>query len=250
MGEIAAVHDPSRLEVVEILFDLDGTLIDSIAAVELAWKQWATVESVELSGTLAFHGRTARDIVASLVPASRVAAAVERLSEFEQHPQVPVVVRLGAAELLAALPAERWAIVTSAARPVALARLAAAGLAAPKLLISGDDVTYGKPHPEPYRAGRRLSTTSAAAVAFEDTVAGLRSARAAGCITVGVLGTEPADQLRDYADAIVNSLADVAVTSIGESIVLTLTLATEHRHNATTETAYVGSEEGQESDDV
>ncbi|MGV8911728.1 MAG: HAD-IA family hydrolase [Rhodoglobus sp.] len=240
----------SRVEAVEILFDLDGTLIDSIAAVELAWKQWATVESVELSATLAYHGRTARDIVASLVPESRVAAAVENLSEFEQHPQVPVLVRPGVTELLAALPAERWAIVTSAARPVALARLAAAGLVAPKLLISGDDVTNGKPHPEPYRAGRRLSTMSGAAVAFEDTVAGLRSARAAGCITVGVLGTEPADQLRKHADAIVNSLADVAVASVGESIVLTLTPTTEHRYNAAIATAFVGSEEGQRSDDV
>jgi sugar-phosphatase len=250
MGAIAAVNDPSRLEVVEVLFDLDGTLIDSIAAVELAWKQWAVVESVELSETLSFHGRTARDIVASLVPADRVVQAVERLSEFEQHPQVPVVVRPGAAELLAALPAERWAIVTSAARPVALARLAAAGLASPELLISGDDVTNGKPHPAPYTAGRRRSTTRGAAVAFEDTVAGLRSARAAGCITVGVLGTEPPEQLRDFADAIVSSLADVAVTSVGESIVLTLTLATENRDNTTTEAAIVNFEEGQEPHDV
>jgi sugar-phosphatase len=238
------MHNPKSLRVDEILFDLDGTLIDSIPAVEEAWRQWAAAESVDIGENPGFHGRTARDIVASLVSPDRVTAAVERLSVLEQNPQLPVPIRPGVIELLAALPVERWAIVTSAARLVALARLAVAGLAVPSLLISGDDVTDGKPHPEPYFAGRRRPELGASAVAFEDTVTGLRSARAAGCITVGVLGTQPAELLAEYADAVVGSLADVAVVSIGESIVLSLALAREQEDDTTPGQTRAGTEKG------
>jgi sugar-phosphatase len=70
----------------------------------------------------------------------------------------------------------------------------------------------GKPDPEPFRLGRRHEGV---AIAFEDTVAGLRSARGAGCVTVGVIGTTPVDELRPYADHLVASLEAVSVESSG-----------------------------------
>lgn len=196
----------------EVFFDLDGTLIDSIAAVEHAWRQWAGSERIELPQGAALHGRTVLDLVSHLVPADEIPGAVARLTELEKHPQLPVPARPGAIELISALPAGRWAIVTSAARPVALARLAAAGLPVPPVLVTGDDVMHGKPAPDPYLAGRRRQSGDVLPVAFEDTVIGLRSARAAGCLAVGVPGTTTVGELRGHADALVASLSDVTVT--------------------------------------
>lgn len=194
----------------EVLFDLDGTLIDSIAAVEHGWRLWAESERIELPQGAALHGRTVLDLVSHLVPADEIPGAVARLTDLEKHPQLPVPALPGAIELISALPAGRWSIVTSAARPVALARLAAAGLPVPPVLVTGDDVMYGKPAPDPYLARRQ--TGDAPPVAFEDTVIGLRSARAAGCLTVGIPGTATVRELRGHADALVASLSDVTVT--------------------------------------
>ncbi|WP_309082136.1 HAD-IA family hydrolase [Zhihengliuella sp.] len=201
-----------RLTVEEILFDMDGTLIDSIAAVEAAWRSWAAEFDVAMAPGVAFHGRTAADLVASLVPGERFRAALERLEALERVPACPVLPLPGALELLARLPPERWSIVTSAARPVAVARLAAAGVPLPARLVTGDDVEHGKPSPAPFLAGR-LGTGPA--VAFEDTVAGLASARAAGCATVGIIGTYPVEELRAHADHVIEDLAAVTVAASG-----------------------------------
>lgn len=202
-----------ELRAAELLFDLDGTLIDSIPAVEHAWRMWAAAESIAVPSGMAFHGRTAFDLVSSLVPAPRVGGALDRLTKLEERPAVPVPVMPGALELISAIAPGHWAIVTSAARPVALARLAAAGMPLPEVFVTGDDVTHGKPHPEPYLAGVRRATKATPAVAFEDTVAGLRSARAAGCLTVGIVGTSALDELLAHADVVIRSLVDVSVVS-------------------------------------
>lgn len=201
----------ATVRAVELLFDMDGTLIDSIAAVEAAWKTLAKEHDVEVPSGANFHGRTAADLIESLVPENRAREALSRLEELENSPGAPVVVLPGTPELLAALPPGRWSIVTSAARSVALARLTAAGLALPKVLVTGDDVEFGKPNPEPYRMARRHSGT---AVAFEDTVAGLQSARSADCTAVGIVGTATADELAPYADYLIESLASVKVVKI------------------------------------
>lgn len=199
-----------------MLFDLDGTLVDSVAAIEDAWRMWAEAESTRLPVGGSFHGRTAFDLVSSLLPADRVADGLTRLTEIETNPRLPVPAAPGARQLLDALPAGRWAVVTSAARPVASARLRAGGIPMPELLVSGDDVVHGKPAPDPYLAGRRLVSAGVAPVAFEDTVAGLRSARAAGCLTVGVVGTVTGDELAGAADAVIESLCDVSIAGWDE----------------------------------
>lgn len=201
------------VEVSELLFDMDGTLVNSIPAVEHAWREWAAEAGVELPEILSFHGRTARDLVASFVTADQVDAAVDRLNELESTSTEPIPTTPGALELIASLPAERWAVVTSAALPVAKARLAAGRIPLPTHLITGDIVERGKPDPEPFRKGQR---NEGQAIAFEDTVAGLTSARGAGCLTVAIIGTMTADELRDHADYVVPDLTAVTVESAVE----------------------------------
>jgi sugar-phosphatase len=214
---VTAVHPPAlasprRIEVDELLFDMDGTLVNSIPAVEHAWREWAREEGFELPDTLGFHGRTAFELVRGFVAAERVAHAVRRIDELESTSTQPIPTMPGALSLIESLPRDRWAIVTSASRVVAHARLTAGSIPLPDHLVTGSDVVNGKPDPEPFRLGRR---NEGVAIAFEDTVAGLRSARGAGCVTVGIIGTTSVDELRAHADYVVDSLASVSVESSG-----------------------------------
>ena len=204
-------------QAAELLFDMDGTIIDSIAAVEHAWHRWALMEGIEPPSTADFHGRTAADIVSSLLPPERFEAGLKALNELERQPEVPIPMLPGALELIQSLPTNRWSIVTSATGSVALARLEHSGLPLPTLLITADAVTRGKPDPEPYVKGARWTSDALPAVAFEDTIAGLRSAKAAGCLTVGVTGTHAFEELQPYADAVVESLADVSAHWVEEN---------------------------------
>lgn len=207
----------------ELIFDMDGTLIDSIAAVEAAWSTLVEEEGISFPPGAGLHGRTAADIVRPLVSAERFSAVMDRLEELETTLTAPVIALPGAADLLSRLPGERWSIVTSAARRVALTRLAAAGLRIPTLLVTGDDVARGKPDPEPYRAGKRYSGR---AMAFEDTALGLQSAAEAGCITVGIIGTASTGELQPHADFLIDSLASVFAEPGGhDSLRVTLQLA-------------------------
>lgn len=210
-SEVSA--EACEIRVSEVLFDMDGTLVDSIPAVEHAWREWAGEEGHALPDALSFHGRTARELVRAFVPEHRVSNAVDRLNELESTSTQPVPAMRGALALLSHIPEDRWSIVTSAAREVARARIAAGGIPVPQHLVTGDDVTLGKPSPEPFLQGKRHGGT---AIAFEDTVAGLRSARAAGCITVGVVGTHLAADLYEHADYVIADLTAVTVAGVHE----------------------------------
>src|SRR5699024_7345900 len=145
------------------------------------------------------HGRTARDMVTGAgVPAHLVDQGVERLSEIESRPGQVLSLMSGTGALLAALPAERWGVVTSARRRVSDARLAAAVVVDPHFRVTGDDVERGKPDPEPFRLGTEILHAGLAAAgvaqapvpappsAVEDSPAGTRSAMGAGGRTIPV----------------------------------------------------------------
>ncbi|AXG76924.1 HAD family hydrolase [Streptomyces paludis] len=195
-----------------LLFDNDGTLVSSLASVTRCWSRWAQEYGVtpEDFARVGLHGRPAAEIVADLVPAAGVAAAVARIEQLEVDDVAGGVELLpGTAELLAALPAERWAVVTSAGRRLAEARLAEAGIR-PKTLITADDITRGKPDPEPYLLGAaRLGVDPARCVVFEDAPAGLASARAAGMRSVALTTTHERAEL--LADLVVPDLSALSV---------------------------------------
>lgn len=194
-----------------VLFDLDGTLVNSVPAVERSWRTWAIEEGIPGGETFAVpHGTPARVVVGQLVADERVSAAVARITELELEDEDGIVLLPGAAEALATL-AGRCAIVTSSTDALAAQRVRATGLVLPETVVTADAVTHGKPHPEPYLLGaERLGVDPARCLVVEDAPAGLAAGQAAGCTTLAVLGTHSPDGLE--ADAVVSDLSHVTFT--------------------------------------
>jgi sugar-phosphatase len=201
-----------KIRAQALLFDNDGTLVSSLDSVRRCWTRWAGEYGItaERFGQVELHGRPAVEIAADLLPADVVPQAVARIERLEVE-DVPGGVELlpGTEDFLAALPADRWAVVTSATRRLAEARLDAVGIL-PKTLIAADDITRGKPDPEPYLLGARaLGVDPAACVVFEDAPAGLAAGRAAGMTTVALATTHQAHELD--ADLVVRDLSALSV---------------------------------------
>lgn len=219
---VADLRRGEPIPVAGALFDMDGTLVDSIPAVEDAWRRWAAEHDVPAPGA-EMHGKTARAVVVgSGLPPERHVAAEDRLVEIEARPGQVLSPLPGARALIESLPAGQWGIVTSASRPVALARFAATGMREPEFRITGDDVAHSKPAPEPFEKGTRELRTrghEGAVLAFEDTVAGATSARDAGCLTIAVLGTAERAELEHTAHLVVDSLEQICVEVVEGRIV-------------------------------
>ena len=165
------------------LFDMDGTLLSSILAAERAWSAWAQRHGLDVTDFLpSIHGlRTAEAMRLLNAPGHdpEVEAAAIVVAEMEDMEGVAEIA--GAAVFLASLPADRWAIVTSAPRALALRRLAAAGLPLPALIVTSEDVQHGKPAPDCFLlAARRMGVKIENCLVFEDAPAGIAAAEAAG----------------------------------------------------------------------
>ena len=202
-----------------VLFDMDGTLVDSTRSVQRSWVHWAGEYGVPLERLQGWHGVPAKQIVATVVadPALHE-AALARIEQIEVEDAGSGIVALpGAAAALAALPAGRAAIVTSCTEPLAHARIATSGLAAPAVVVTASDVTVGKPDPEPFLLGaHRLGVDPARCLVVEDAPAGLASGRAAGARTLAVTTTHPAADLD--ADVVVGTLADVVLVAAPDGV--------------------------------
>ena len=179
---------PVELAAPGLLFDNDGVLVDSDAAVVTSWSRWALEHDLDPAGVLAVvHGRRAADTVADLVTGPRRAEAAALIDRYELEDAEKTPAVAGAAELLASLPREVWAVVTSGTPALATARLRAAGLPLPGAMVTGHDVRTGKPDPEGYLLGaRRLGLRPEETVVLEDAPAGIAAGRAAGARVVGV----------------------------------------------------------------
>jgi mannitol-1-/sugar-/sorbitol-6-phosphatase len=200
-----------------VLFDMDGTLIDSTPVVVRSWVTWALERGIDPKRLEGHHGVPAAQIVRGLVPEADVESAIARINALEIADVDDITVLPGAAEAVAALPEGRRAIVTSCTRPLAAARIEAAGLLAPSVVVTADDVPTGKPDPAPYLLGaRRLGVDPADCLVVEDAPSGLVSARTAGAATLAVTTTTPADQLD--ADAVVGTLADIRFAADADGV--------------------------------
>jgi HAD superfamily hydrolase (TIGR01509 family) len=181
-----------------VLLDMDGTLVESDAAVERAWRAWAREYGLAEDDSLALaHGRPAESTARHLLPAlddDAVLMAAQRQLDLQYDDLSDVSATLGANELLAVVADRQlpWAVVTSADVRLARARLGAAGIA-PPVLVTVEDVTAGKPDPEGYLlAARRLGVVPRQCLVVEDSEPGIEAGRAAG-MTVAALRGFPAD---------------------------------------------------------
>lgn len=170
------------LPVDGVLFDCDGVLVDSLEPAADAWDSWSRRYAPDYDFRSQMeHGVRARDVIATLVGADVLEEAIAALDHAELTNASATAEILGAVDLTRSLPADRWAVVTSATRELARRRLTAAGHPAQRFLIAADDVTRGKPDPEPYlRGAEALGLDPAACAVLEDAPAGIRAARAAG----------------------------------------------------------------------
>lgn len=192
----------TRFSALALLFDMDGTLVDSTVSVERVWGNWAESHGVSFAEVAhRMHGRRALDIMRDLVPPGvDPEVEVEIVNHNELVDTDGIVAIRGAAELLASLPPRAWALVTSAQLPLASARMGAGGLSLPEVVVTADDIAQGKPNPACYQlALKRLGLQPDDAVVFEDAPSGLAAGRAAGCRTIAIASTMPTEDL-DHED--------------------------------------------------
>ncbi|WP_256220807.1 HAD-IA family hydrolase [Pseudomonas sp. P1.8] len=174
------------------LFDMDGTVLTSIAAAERVWATWAMRHGVDVDTFLpTIHGARAIDTITRLgLPGVDAEAEAEWITEAEIEDVEGVAEVPGAAAFLRALPTHQWGIVTSAPRALAVRRMAAAGIPEPEVMITAEDVTAGKPDPSGYRlAARRLGVEPEHCLIFEDATVGILAAEAAGADLMIVTAT-------------------------------------------------------------
>ncbi|MFC9509057.1 HAD family hydrolase [Streptomyces sp. NPDC057002] len=213
-----------KIHAQALLFDNDGTLVSSLDSVDRCWTRWAAEYGItpEEFARVELHGRPAVEIAADLLPAEIVPQALARIEDLEVEDVPNGGVRLlpGTRAFLDSLPAERWAVVTSATRRLAEARLDAVGILT-KTLVAADDITRGKPDPEPYLlAARTLGVDPAHCVVFEDAPAGLTAGRAAGMTTVALTTTHRAHELD--ADLTVENLSALSALVTEQGVEISL----------------------------
>ncbi|KJZ35645.1 HAD-IA family hydrolase [Pseudomonas fluorescens] len=174
------------------LFDMDGTVLNSIAAAERIWTIWALRHGVDVESFLpTIHGVRAIDTINRQgLPGVDAQAEAAWITEAEIEDVEGIVEVRGAAAFLQSLPANQWAIVTSAPRALALRRIAAAGIPVPDVMVTAEDVSAGKPDPAGYRlAAKRLDVEVTECLIFEDASVGIRAAEAAGADLVIITET-------------------------------------------------------------
>lgn len=204
-----------------VLFDMDGTLVDSTPAVQRSWAIWAAEFGLTPEDLAQAHGIPAATTARNLIAADRVEAAIARIDEIELADLDGVVPLPGASDALDAVSDRRRAIATSCTRPLFEVRMKAAGLAHPAVTVTVDDVERGKPAPDPFlRAAELLGVDPKECLVVEDAPGGLAAAKAAGCATLAVTTTASADHLD--ADAAVADLSQVRFVESADGVTVRL----------------------------
>jgi sugar-phosphatase len=209
---VSGVAAPALAGFVAVLSDLDGVLVHSGDAIEETWSAWAVAHRIDPSWILRIsHGVPSREVIARALPGidpERLAAETATVEQMDIA--APAAAFPGAYELLSGVPAGRLAIVTSCGALLAPARLRAAALPAPAVLVDSDRVARGKPSPEPYLLGAaELGVHPSHCLVLEDAPAGIAAGRAAGA-TVWAVATTHAPEELTAADRIWPDLASIA----------------------------------------
>jgi sugar-phosphatase len=170
-----------------VLFDVDGVLIDSGEMYFATWGAWADLRAIDKAEMFSgIHGERGIDTLARVAPHLVAEAELEVLTELLKDHEAKSAPYAGAADLLTAY-ARRCGLVTSAPRAITLTRFARLGLPIPAVVVAGEDVQRGKPHPEPYLLGcELLGMTPSDCVVVEDAPSGIAAAKSAGCYVLAV----------------------------------------------------------------
>lgn len=205
------------------LFDMDGTLLNSVISAERVWAKWAQKHGIDVDTFLpTIHGVRSIDTVRRQnLPGIDAEQEAEAISQAEIEDVEGVVAIEGVAAFLASLPRDRWAMVTSAPLALAQARMGAAGLELPEIVITAEDVTQGKPAPDGFLlAAQRLGVTAQDCLVFEDAPAGIAAAKAAGTSVVVIT----AAHLHPYEtqDVTLKSYLEARVETEGQWLKLVL----------------------------
>lgn len=201
-----------------LLFDMDGTLLSSIAAAERVWSNWARRHKLDVGAFLpTIHGVRAADTIRKQgladIDLDAEVAFIERAEIEDVEGVMPIE---GVVDFLNALPEDRWAIVTSATVELATARLDAAGIKRPKIWVTAEDVEHGKPAPDCFLLGaERLGVDIEDCLVFEDAPAGIEAARASGADLLVVTATHAHPQTDGPAIADYRGMT-VGVTESGD----------------------------------
>ena len=214
-----------QIDCEALLFDLDGVLINSTPAVARVWRQWAIERGFNPEEVVArAHGRPSLTTVKEYLPDADHEAENHEVERREIEDLEGVVPLPGALELLRSLPEDRWTIVTSCTRALAEVRIRAAGLPLPGKLITSNDITHGKPNPEPYVKGAgKLGFPPSMCVVVEDVPAGVRAGKAAGARVIAFTTTLEAEALHETgADWVLRSCADIRLVQQRKGLTLQL----------------------------
>ena len=201
-----------RFECDAVLFDLDGVLVDSIECIERIWREWAAKHEVNYTELMQVaHGRRTVETVRLIAPHLDPDQELEAL-EGEESSNLEGVRRIdGAVELLQSLPKNNWAIVTSGSYRTASARINFAGLPAPEVLVTADDIERGKPAPDAYLlAANGLGIEPHRCIVIEDAPAGIKAAHAASMPAIAIATTYKREELLE-AEVIAARLTDIEV---------------------------------------
>ena len=200
-----------------LLFDMDGVLVDSTPAVTRVWTTWAKRYGLDPAEVVRqAHGRPSIATIRELLPSADHRVEDQAIEKAEIEDIEDVIALPGTIELLSALPDDRFAVVTSATRALALVRLRAAGFAIPKHLVTSNDIQRGKPAPEPYIKGAQiLGLSPADCIVVEDAPAGIQSGKAAGSRVIALRTTTSDSALRAAgADWIVTDCSEISLQPI------------------------------------
>jgi sugar-phosphatase len=198
-----------------ILFDLDGVLLDSTRVVAAQYRRWALEHGLDPEVVMhAAHGVRTVEVIQRVAPHLDAEAETRKIEQREAA--ADEIVRMpGAVELLNSIPKGRWCVVTSGTRFLATTRMRRFGVPIPEILVTADDVTRGKPNPEPYlKWAELLKVNPAECVVVEDAPAGIRAGHAAGMKVISLPSTYPEQELHE-ADAIVSGLSKIKMSLDG-----------------------------------
>ena len=220
-----SIESMTKISAQAMLFDMDGVLVNSIPAVERVWSRWASSRGFDVHEVLRHaHGRPSIATLRDLLPDADHETENRLIEQAEIDDVADIVPLPGVEALLAALPPERWAIVTSCTRPLAEVRIRAAGLPPPKLFITSSDITHGKPHPEPYQKGAAgLGFRPEQCIVVEDALAGIASGKNAGARVIAFTTTSAiVDLVAAKPDWMVKDASAIRLESVGNGLDLRL----------------------------